>query len=278
MSAAHTPATTWSSFRPVELAQMNAAAALTHRVDTKYLLPLTVLAGVLEQLRPTHACLDIDGRREFGYTSTYVDTPDLTCYHDHRRAVRKRWKARTRVYDDSGQARWEVKLKDGRGMTVKHALQLPAGRCDSLTPQMQMQMQMQMQSFLDEILRRNYQLPGPARLTTTLTVGYRRSTLTQFEHENRMTVDTDLQMTSGAGCALLRPGLALVETKSASGRSAADQALRAAGVRPSSISKYCAGMALLNRDLPNHPWRQLLDRHFISTTRRASGNGQELAA
>jgi hypothetical protein len=135
-----------------------------------------------------------------------------------------------------------------------------------------------MRSFLDQVLHRNYQLTAPAELTTTLTVGYRRSTLTQLGQENRMTVDTDLRMTSNNGHALLRPDLALVETKSPSGRSAADHALRAAGVRPSSVSKYCAGIAILNRDLPNHPWRQLLNRHFISTPGVPGDAGQGLAA
>jgi hypothetical protein len=270
VSSAETTTAAWSRFRPVDLAQLDAASALTHRVDTKYLVPVDVLAGVLERLRPTHACLDIDGRREFRYTSRYVDTPELSCFHDHRRGIRKRWKARTRLYEDSGQARWEVKLKDGRGMTVKHALQLPAGGSDALTPQMR--------SFLGEVLRRDYQLAAPAELITTLTVDYRRSTLTQLGQENRMTVDTDLQMTSSNGHALLRPDLALVETKSPSGRSAADHSLRAAGARASSVSKYCAGIALLNQDLPNHPWRQLLNRHFISTPGVPAGTGQELAA
>jgi hypothetical protein len=270
VTGAEMVAAAWSDFGTVDLAQLNAAAALTHRVDTKYLVPVTVLAAVLEQLRPTHACLAIDGRREFRYSSRYVDSPELTCYHDHRRGVRKRWKARTRVYEDSGQARWEVKLKDGRGMTVKHALQLPAEADGDLTPQMQ--------TFLADVLRRDYQLRAPAELATTLSVGYRRSTLTQLGKENRMTVDTDLRMTSSSGHAMLRPDLALVETKSPSGRSAADHALRAAGARPSSVSKYCAGMALLDRDLPNHPWRQLLRHHFVSTAPVRSGLGQELAA
>lgn len=259
----------WSRFRPVNLDRLNAGASLAHRVDTKYLVPVAVLAGVLEQLRPTHACLDIEGLRSFRYTSSYVDSPELTCYHDHRRAVRKRWKARTRVYEDSGQARWEVKLKDGRGMTVKHALPL-AEDADDVTPQMR--------SFLAEVLRRDYQLAAPDELTTTLTVTYRRSTLTQLGKENRMTVDSELQMISSNGHALLRPGMVLVETKSPSGRSAADHALRASGARPSSVSKYCAGMALLDPALPNHPWRQLLRRNFASPTTVLASTGQELAA
>jgi hypothetical protein len=260
-----------SRFRPVGLEELNASAALEKRVDTKYLVPAAVLAGLLERLRPTHAWLDIEGRRDFRYSSRYVDSPELGCYHDHRRGVRKRWKARTRVYEDSGQARWEVKLKDGRGMTVKHALPLDRTAAgEGLTPQMH--------SFLAEVLRQGYGRQVPAGLATTLTVSYRRSTLTQLGEQTRMTVDSDLQMTTSAGRALLRPDLALVETKSLSGRSAADRALRAAGVRPCSVSKYCAGLALLDPALPNHPWRRLLDRHFLPTTSLPSRTGKELAA
>ncbi len=270
MTASELLAEAWTRFLPVDLAELDAAAALAHRVDTKYLLPATVLAEVLTQLQPAHACLTIDGRRSFQYTTSYVDSPKLTCYHDHRRDVRKRWKARTRLYEDSGQARWEVKLKDGRGMTVKHALPLPAGVDGHLT--------LQMRSFLDEVLRRDYQLRAPDELATTLRVGYRRTTLTELGQQNRMTVDSELRMTSSRGQAQLHPDLVLVETKSLSGRSAADHALRAAGARPSSVSKYCAGIALLDAHLPNHPWRQLLRRHFATTTALPSRSTKELAA
>jgi hypothetical protein len=271
MNAAEVLEGEWSRFRPVGLEELDASASLATRVDTKYLVPVVVLARLLEQLRPTHAVLAIEGRREFRYTSRYVDSPELGCYHDHRRGVRKRWKARTRLYEDSGQARWEVKLKDGRGMTVKHALPLGRDAAEgALTPQMR--------TFLAEVLRQGYGRAVPGGLTTTLAVGYRRSTLTHLGEENRVTVDSDLQMTAGGGRALLRPDRVLVETKSLSGRSAADQALRAAGVRPCSVSKYCAGLALLDPALPNHPWRRLLDRHFLSTTSLPSRTGKELAA
>jgi hypothetical protein len=51
------------------------------------------------------------------------------------------------------------------------------------------------------------------------------------------------------------PGYVLVEIKSARGRSDADQFLWRLGVRPSSGSKYCIGMALLNPDLRSNPVR-----------------------
>lgn len=271
MSAAELVAAEWLRFAPVDLAELNGAAALAHRVDTKYLVRATLLADVLDQLRPTHACLDIDGQRSFPYRSRYVDSPELGCYHDHRRGVRRRWKARTRTYLDSGVTRWEVKLKDGRGMTIKRALPLPDHADDQgrLAPEMR--------RFLTDVLDEDYGLPAPADLRTTLTVGYRRSTLTERGEENRITVDTALQMTAGDGQAHLRPDLVLVETKSPAGRSAADRALRAAGVRPASVSKYCAGLALLHPALPDHPWRRLLRHHFV-TTPVLSHRGQELAA
>ena len=139
------------------------------------------------------------------------------------------------------------KLKDGRGRTVKHALPLSDSAGTDLRPQLQ--------SFLADILGRSYGIAGPADLRTTLTVTYLRSTLTELGQENRVTFDSDLQMGSDRGHARLRPGLVLVETKSLSGRSAADQALRLAGVRPCSVSKYCAGIALLDPTLPKEPWR-----------------------
>lgn len=258
-------ATAWSSLSPIGLAELDAAAALTHRVDTKYVVPTHVLAEVLGQLAPTHACLTIDGLRSFRYTTTYVDSSDLACYHDHRRGVRLRWKARTRVYEDSGQARWEVKLKDGRGGTIKHALALPPGANGDLTPPMR--------TFLSDVLAQVYGRTAPTALNPLLRVGYRRSTLTQLGEENRMTVDSDLRTASGAGEARLRPDLVLVETKSPAGRSPADQALRAVGARPVSVSKYCAGMALLHPDLPSHGWRQLLRRNFQVGALVAGGLG-----
>ena len=257
MTAPAAMAAVWSQFPAVGLDQLNAAAALTQRVDTKYLVPVAVLARVLEQLRTTHACLDIEGRRQFSYLSTYADSPELGCFHDHRRGVRRRWKARRRVYEDSGQARWEVKFKDGRGLTVKHALPLTPDTGGAVT--------VEMHTFLDDLLLRHYARPAPAVLEPTLDVRYRRSTLTQPGHATRITVDTELQMHAGVQRAVLRPELALVETKSLSGRSAADRALRAAGARPCSVSKYCAGIALLHPTLPSHPWRQLLNRSFLPT-------------
>jgi len=252
------------------LSDLDEAAALAHRVDVKYLVPAAVTVDLLATLRSTHRCLLIAGSRTFRYRSTYVDSPDLSCFHDHRRGVRRRWKARTRVYEDSGQARWEVKLKDGRGLTVKHALPLAADPGGQLTDPMR--------AFLDDVVGLHYRLAPPRSLAPRLTVRYRRSTLTDLVAGTRVTIDSDLTMVSDRGSAQLAPGLVLVETKSFTGRARADEVLRSLAMRPRSVSKYCAGIALLEPGLPAHPWRQLLRDSFVSAPPGADHQREEIAA
>ena len=66
--------------------------------------------------------LDIDGRRVFGYESTYFDTPDCEQYRAHRQGRRRRYKVRSRSYVDTGLSMFEVKTKGLRGATVKHRM------------------------------------------------------------------------------------------------------------------------------------------------------------
>jgi hypothetical protein len=250
-----------SSCPRIGLGELDAAAALAHRVDTKYLVAQPHLAEVVDRLADAHAVLAIDGVSGFSYRSTYLDTPELVSFHDHRRGRRLRWKLRTRVYEDSGRTRLEVKLKDGRGATDKHAIVLPAPVPG--VPQ-------QSAAFLAEVLAARYRVAAPTALVATLVTRHHRTTLADPEHGARVTIDTDLAFAGGTGSARLRPDVVLIETKSARGRSVADLALRRAGARPVAVSKYCAGMALTHPELPDQPWRPLLRRHFTHQTLKAA--------
>jgi hypothetical protein len=41
-----------------------------------------------------------------------------------------------------------------------------------------------------------------------------------------------------------------------------DEILRRLGVRPTSVSKYCVGVAALHPQLPSNPWHRTLRRYF----------------
>lgn len=54
-------------FEPVGLEELDARAALLHRVDVKYLVEWSTFSALCERLRDDHQVLEIDHRRVFGY-------------------------------------------------------------------------------------------------------------------------------------------------------------------------------------------------------------------
>ena len=222
----------WSSLDPIGLDELD---ELQDRVDAKYVLPVSALPALLDRL--DHRVLEIDGRRVFGYRSTYFDTPELRLFRDHVQQRRRRYKCRTREYD-TGLRMFEVKLKGPRGRTVKY-------RSEQDTF-----------AFLDETLRREYDRAPDPGLRPTLDVAYERVTLAA--PGERVTLDFDLRFSDGR----MRPDRLVVETKSANGNARADKALRELGARPESgFSKYCLGIGLKH---PRATLRRALALHFVA--------------
>jgi hypothetical protein len=252
MTAAHL-APVLAGIAPVGLAELVDRAALQTRVDRKYLVPVRVLPRLLEQLAPHARVLDIDGGRTFRYESVYFDTPWLDSYHHAAYRRRRRFKVRTRTYVDSAQCWLEVKISGARGSVTKHRLPYHPQDRSSVLPG---------RDFVDEALGREaFGLAVRSTLDPVLVTEYHRTTLLLPETESRVTVDTALAWRD-AGSALRLPGLAVVETKTASAATPVDRLLWQSGLRPARISKYATGLAALRLDLPDVPWRRTLRRHF----------------
>jgi hypothetical protein len=107
---------------PVGLAELVDQGELMSRVDRKYVVSRNHLTGLLAGLPAGTRVLEIDGRREFGYRSTYLDTPDHHSFLSSGRSHRGRWKVRGRVYLDSGASFLETKTVGPRGRTVKQRI------------------------------------------------------------------------------------------------------------------------------------------------------------
>ncbi|NNE96078.1 MAG: VTC domain-containing protein, partial [Acidimicrobiales bacterium] len=97
------------SFDPVGLDELNSIASLQTRVDRKYVICRSDLGELTLQIGSVARVLEIDGRRQFGYWSTYYDTPDLDSYLAAARKRPRRWKVRVRSYLDSDLHYVEVK-------------------------------------------------------------------------------------------------------------------------------------------------------------------------
>ena len=240
---------------PIGLDELMALAELQTRVDRKYFVPAAVFRRMIAELAGDLRVLDIDGRRIFGYESVYFDTHDLSTYRAHVQHRRKRFKARTRTYTDSGLCMFEVKLTGARGETVKQRV---PHRQEYRT-----ELDDDALAHLRTTLCQAYGQDLPPGLQPTLVTTYRRTTFVSRTGEARLTCD------SGLVCGDVRHEVrdtgthVLVESKSrGQGGNAADRILRALGVRPASVSKYCVAVAALHPELPSNPWHQTLRRYF----------------
>jgi hypothetical protein len=231
------------ALEPVTLAALDADVALRERVDAKHVVGLDTLATLLERLRTTHAALEIDGRRAFAYDTIYFDTPCLQTVRAHVQRRRARFKCRTRLYADSGVCAFELKTKDNRGGTVKRRIPLDPVAHGRLTPAAR--------AFLSE------HLADVPDLEPILQLTYTRITLAG--PGERVTADLGLRYDGGAR---LRPGLAVVETKSPRGGGVADRVLRDLGSRPVPLSKYVMGAGLTRLAAPPNDLRRLARRCF----------------
>lgn len=248
-------ATAVDRFAAVGLAELVDQAGLLTRVDRKYALAAADLAMVLDLAPGGTRVLEIDGRRSFGYASTYLDTADRVSYRGAALRRRRRFKVRTRTYLDSGDEFLEVKTRSGTA-TVK--TRLPGRHV------LEHRLTEQGERFVAETLRtagiEPDSVPGlrPALATT-----YRRATLLLPDGAGRVTVDRRLSWVSlPDGETVATPLLAIVETKSAGRAGEMDRLLWSLGVRPARLSKFATGLAALHPELPRNRWARTLRRHF----------------
>lgn len=235
---------------PISLDQLLAVAELQTRKDRKYLIAADAIGDLLADVEGLRV-LDIDGVRDFQYESVYFDTPERISYLSAAQRRPHRFKVRTRTYLDTATSMLEVKVRDGRGRTVKHRHPYEMGdRCELTADG---------RTFIHSV--------GPAggvadELRPTLMTTYRRSTLVVAAGEARATIDTDVTWHTPEGASTSLAGMALIETKTPGRSCDVDRALWRRGLRPTTISKYCTGLAALHPELPANKWHRVLQRHL----------------
>lgn len=206
------------------------ARELQQRVDTKFFGPVRVLEQVLTSLGDQYEVIRVASGALALYQSLYFDTPDLRCYHDHRRGRRIRHKVRIRHYPDRSLSFLEIKSKRNERVTDKHRLDLPFGTKT-------------LDAACHEFLRRHCDLPVED-LAPTLDNQFRRIILLHREAAERVTIDVGLTFRAGDR-ALDLSHVVVVEVKQFPYSSVTPimQALQGGGLREQSLSKYTAAMA-----------------------------------
>lgn len=221
----------------VSLKTLDERAALLRRVDNKYAVPSEAFGELVQRLCTDHQVLEIDNERAFRYSTSYFDSPDLRCFVDHVEDRLPRFKARSRLYVDSGMCVFEVKLKRSDDQTDKRQIDYTEADRQRLTPAAV--------DCLNSALK-DAGLTAPEDLALTLTTQFERVTLAAREGAERLTCDLNVCLIGpDQQTVKINPDLILVETKSEDGSSPADRELARMRISPISLSKYRVGMSLV---------------------------------
>lgn len=217
-------------FKPITLEQMDSVNFM-NRLDTKFFFHVSLLPEILKQSANNFFVLEIKEKRQFNYNSTYFDTPDFLMYNNHLNRRCNRYKIRQRRYDITGVEFFEVKYKNNKGRTLK-------SRFENTSPT-------PLNKKADDFLKLNTPY-SVGMLQATLKNEFTRVTLVNYELCARITLDYNLSFSeNGTIISLPNMGIAEVKQDGICGNSFFINLMRQLGQRPSSISKYCTGAALL---------------------------------
>jgi len=235
-----------TSFEGYGLDDLN-NANLMNRVDSKFMLPLSFLPELLQQLNGHYRVLDIDGKRFFSYYNQYLDTADLDLYQAHHNGKLNRYKVRRRRYVDTATEYLEVKLKNNQKRTLKTRIKLASARNTGKVAEestgKNADYHVDCAAFIQQETKGKY-----ANLQVTQQSGYNRIALANEEKAERLTLDFNLWYnTPEGGNKVSLPGFFIAELKQSkkSKNSPFYQLMSKHHVFPASFSKYCIGCALL---------------------------------
>lgn len=224
-----------------------AELALSRRMDTKFLFPAKCLGDFIGALGDHYGPLSAAEKTIASYQTLYFDTRDLTFFHQHHRGERARYKIRIRHYLDRELSYLEVKRKTNHNVTEKTR---------------------RLQNFLDDSISsadleflEGRSSVDPARIVPQVRTKFSRISLLGLNIRERITLDLGLEFEYGQQ-RLGLDGLAIIEVKQLhfSARSPAMLALRALGIRPSRVSKYCTALTTLLPNIRSNRFRPALRR------------------
>jgi len=232
---------------PINLSQMD-SVSLQNRIDRKYILHQSRLAGILEQLLDDYYVLEIDGHRVFSYSTIYFDTPDFQFFKDHHNGLTNRIKVRCRQYIETNNTFFEIKRKYQGTRTDKYRKMI-----DSFL----------LQLGEDEFgaVKARYSKHDISELKITLKNFFFRITLVNKKLTERATVDFGISFSTDTTEAKLAD-IAIIEVKQGKMDESSPivQLLKKERIPAGSISKYSYGLLLTGNKVKYNAFKPLIQK------------------
>ena len=214
-----------SEFEKVDFLSVSPQLLFTDRRDTKYIFHYLDWANVMDSLRENYCVVVHDGKFSQTYSTVYYDSPDLEFYMAHHNGHGNRVKMRTRTYQD-GNSFFEVKQKTNRGITLKERYPDSIGHIDGLMPQIE--------------------------------VVYDRITFYDKTFKEKLTFDFNLKFRD-QNAEIGFSSIVIAESKKIKTTySLFIETIKTRKIESSSVSKYCLGIASLNKDIKQNNFKSLI--------------------
>jgi len=228
-------------FEPIQLDEIN-QLRLLKRVDKKFVMPIGYLEKLLSSVKDDYRILEIENLRDFGYHTTYFDTPELALYLDHQNQRANRFKIRTRDYMVSNNSFLEIKRKTNKGRTIKSRISIE--KCTGLNDDHH--------KYIESVVPID-----SSKLVKSSENTFRRITIVSFKTLERITLDYDLKFYRN-GKTISMPFISIVEIKKDRMGSASpvNHALKNLNIYPRGFSKYSIGLTYLIPELKQNSFKQ----------------------
>lgn len=245
---------TLQQFQPITLQEMS-AVKLMNRIDTKYVVPLPLLAELLQRAVPLYEIQAQGKQRTAAYHTIYLDTDQKQMYNLHQIGRKIRQKIRVRTYLDTNETFLEVKTKNNHGRTKKKRIEVAKFRGSK--QYLVFQQNPDYQAFINK--KAWVQLTD---VNPHVENRFRRITLVNHAKTERLTIDLgitfynfDTKQTADIG------HLAIIELKrDGLTPSPMKQILLQMQIHEGGFSKYCIGCALTNPQLRQNNLKEKLLR------------------
>ena len=225
-----------TSFESISLEEMD-SVSLMKRVDTKFVFNRSLLEEIFPLLADQYKLLYVNDIVKSKYTSLYFDTTDFKFFMNHHNGKLNRSKVRFREYIDSQVSFLEIKRKNSKGKTIKKRIQVD-------TPNKTLNLDQK--KFIKNRLKEDYEL------LYCHTNFFHRITMVNKFLKERITIDFDLRFESEKKTIKDETNhivIAEVKQEKLDRTSFFYKLMKENNIRPSSMSKYCIGTSLLNKDL-----------------------------
>ena len=238
-------------FSPITLAEMD-SVKLLNRIDTKYVVPLSLLPTLLDATQDDYYAQETGGKRIAEYDTMYYDTETLDMYIRHHDRQLKRQKIRVRQYVNTSETYLEIKRKDNKGRTKKKRMVVPGFDLQAETMGHTKREVWNVADFIGQKTPYSWDELSP-RLRTR----FRRITLVNKNKTERLTIDMNLLWENAVnGESKTYPELVIIELKR-NGHvfSPMTKIMIDHRIHPFKISKYCLGIALTTPGLKKNRFK-----------------------